>query len=115
MQSYGCTLMEKLDIEIPNRYLSTCGIYNESIYIFNGIYESNLEISSNTFAIDLYDDIYRIGQSNKLLITPKCGTIKCGKIKCGKSLVTYNQYDEIDKLIKSGYKLNSLNPIVKRV
>ena len=106
---------EKLDIEIPSRYLSTCGIYNESIYIFNGIYESNLEISSNTFAIDLYDDLYRIGQSNKLLITPKCGTIKCGKIKCGKSLVTYNQYDEIDKLIKSGYKLDSLNPIVKRV
>ena len=41
--------------------------------------------------------------------------IKCGKIKCGKSLVTYSQYDEIDKLIKSGYKLDSLNPIVKRV
>lgn len=104
---------EKLDIEIPNRYFSCCGIYNESIYIFNGVYEREVETESDTFLIDLYNDLFRIGSTNRILIKPKCGSVKCGNIKCGKSLINSEKYDEIEHLINNGYKLNEPNSIVK--
>lgn len=103
---------EKANIEISPRSQMTVVSYKKSIIIIGGIYDTLLEYSSDTWSLDLYDDIYSISPPGEYLaIDAIVGTFIAGKLKVGRTIILESSYDLYDEYILEDYKYkNGTNP-----
>ena len=103
---------EKANIEISPRSQMTVASYKKSIIIIGGIYDTLLEYSSDTWSLDLYDDIYSISPPGEYLaIDAIVGTFIAGKLKVGRTIILESSYDLYDEYILEDYKYkNGTNP-----
>ena len=76
--------------------------------IIGGIYGTLLEYSSDTWSLDLYDDIYSISPPGEyLVINAIVGTFIAGKLKVGRTIILESSYYLYDDYILDAYKYNN--------
>ena len=86
--------------------------YNKVISNKSKFYDTLLEYSSDTWSLDLYDDIYSISPPGEYLaIDAIVGTFIAGKLKVGRTIILESSYDLYDEYILENYKYkNGTNP-----
>ena len=101
-------IWEKANIQISPRSQFAISSYKKSVMIIGGIYDTLLEYSSDTWSLDLYDDIYSISPPGEYLaIDAIAGTFIAGKLKVGRTIILESSYYLYDDYILDAYKYNN--------
>ena len=132
--SRDCINWIESGIKVSNRNGSAVCSYGNKSLVIGGCYDTLLEYSSSTWAIDAYNDVFLCGEEpevQKYEILPTVGSILIGKngrgIRIGRTVCTWQEYQENykefiredyrPKEINGEYDINNHNPksIVRRI
>ena len=132
--SRDCINWIESGIKVSNRNGSAVCSYGNKSLVIGGCYDTLLEYSSSTWAIDAYNDVFLCGEEpevQKYEILPTIGSILVGKngrgIRIGRTVCTWQEYQENykefiredyrPKEINGEYDINNHNPksIVRRI